>query len=141
MKAMRDDNKTPLPDQGDLEGNNENKTQGPANDVGPDSGSKPPVPHLKLISHQLRAAVRNHNCGNEQYQVLVNGTFDLFASLKPKDAIGAVLATLIVGLHNQTMEIMATTSSREQDLRLKYSVRGAATIQKLLAHYEQRRKS
>lgn len=139
---MREEDNTPGPDDEGFEDNEDNQAKGDPNATGQEPGrlGKPSVPLMKLISYQLRGVVRNHHCGNDEYQALVNGTFDLFASLRPKDPVGAVLAALAVGLHNQTMELMATTDSRDRELRLKYSIRGAATIDKLLAHYERRQR-
>jgi hypothetical protein len=100
-------------------------------------------PHLQLIARQVRQAIGNQCAVGEHRKALVEGTIDLFRSLRPKDSVDAMLVALAIGLHNQTMECIASNPSnpRDREIKLKYTIRGAATVQKLLSHYEKRRKT
>ena len=107
------------------------------------SPTKKRAAKVDLLEHQLSAVAQEGNsCGKELRSKLRKGTVDLHDSLSPNDSIDSMLAGVMVGIHNLTMECIAWTgygfsSSREENLR--YSIKGARTLAELAEVYEARR--
>ena len=111
-------------------------------------GAEPPVPaesrppRFVLLEYQLNWVVRNSWVAGPKREALRKGTLDLYKGLDPRDTTDSIFAALTVGLHNQTMECIGRNTGNPQtdELRLKYSIRGAAVIEKLLKYYHSRRR-
>lgn len=80
--------------------------------------------------------------GRETRERLTRAAIDLYRSLEPQDAIDAILASIIVGLNNVTMDCLAKASTidvRAEEVRLKYGIKGAAVLADSLKQYQARR--
>jgi len=97
-------------------------------------------PHVDLLEHQLVMSV-TRNSPKERASRLVKGTFDLYSSLAPEDAIDSMLAGAMVGLLNAIMDCFdrANWSGRARELNLRYGIKGAATLAALTKLYDSRR--
>jgi hypothetical protein len=88
-----------------------------------------------LLEHQLKLVTGKDWAGDTR-------EIDLYRSLEPQDAIGAIRASIIVGLNNVTMDTLAKVSTldvRAEEVRLKYGIKGAAVLADLLNQYQARR--
>lgn len=99
-------------------------------------------PKVDLLEHQLRAVAQEGNsCGKELRSKLQKGTIDLYDSLSPNDSIDFMLAGVMVGIHNLTMECVARTGygfSSSREVNLRYSIKGALALAQLAEVYEAR---
>jgi hypothetical protein len=98
-------------------------------------------PRIDLLEHQLKL-VTGKDWGGEIRQKLMRGAIDLYRSLEPQDAIDAILAGIIVGLNNVTMDCLGKSSSidvRKEEVRLKYGIKAATVLADVLMQYQERR--
>jgi hypothetical protein len=108
----------------------------------------PPVkkrpPKVELLEHQLNMAARDSGVGGlEKKASLRKGTIALYHSLSPKDSIDSMLAGVIVGISNLTMECISRAGSSltnaSGEINLRYAIKGAMTLVQLTEAYEGRR--
>jgi hypothetical protein len=96
----------------------------------------------ELLEHQLNTSVPS-GYAQEIQSKFRRGAVDLYASLRPKDAIDSILARLTVGLTNLTMDcvdragISGTKPAR--DVNLRYAMKGATVVVELIKARESRR--
>ena len=96
-----------------------------------------------LLAHQLNRVARESSVGGlERRADLKKGTVALYQRLAPRDAIDTMLASLMVGIHNQTMDCIAQSGvgfASGQPIKLQYSIKGAKMFVELTEAYAARR--
>ena len=98
-------------------------------------------PRVDLLDHQLVNSVTRHYSA-EITSKLRHGAVDLYSSLSPKNASDSVLARLIVGLNNMTMDCLDRIHwgpDHAREVNLRYAAKGAATLVEVMKFYDARR--
>ncbi|MGB6949061.1 MAG: hypothetical protein WBD84_07660 [Methyloceanibacter sp.] len=98
-------------------------------------------PGIDLLQHQLVNSV-TRQYSPEITSKLRHGAVDLYSSLSPQNASDSVLARLVVGLNNMTMDCLDRvhrSSDRAREINLRYAVKGAATLVDVMKFNDARR--
>jgi len=100
------------------------------------------APRVELLEHQLNMVARDGSVGGSEKRAnLRKGTIDLYHSLSPQDSIDSMLAGVMVGITNLTMECIAHAngSSISGEINLRYSMKGVKELAELTEVYDARR--
>src|SRR6185295_17246121 len=101
----------------------------------------PPLDYMRTI--QLNEVALNNVAGAERISKMRKGTLELYARLQPRDAQDAMLAGVMVGIYNFTMESIAdcegSVTNTQGELNRRYALKGARTLADLSELYDRRR--